>query len=175
MIEGGEDPRFIMRRILIAASEDVGLADPVPLMLASSASQALEAVGLPEGRYFLAHAALTVCLALKSNSVTKGINSALAAVRKGDGRHPVPLHLHGALGPGEKAPQDYRYPHDFPGHHVSQQYLPDEVTSARFYEATGQGREAAIQKLLRQWERSGQPGDKDDYKPGHEPDLEPGE
>jgi len=143
MLEAGEDPRFIARRIIVHAAEDVGLADPQALVIAQSAAQALEYIGLPEGRLVLAQAALYIALAPKSNSVLKGIDGALSDVRKGKvGLIPPHLrdsHYNGAqkLGHG----QGYLYPHDYPGHYIKQQYLPDVLKNSRYYIPSGEGKE----------------------------------
>lgn len=135
MIYAGEDPAFIARRIMIHAAEDVGLADPQALVVAVSAAQAVERIGLPEGRIILAEAALYIARAPKSNAVIKGIDRAIAAVeQKTAGRVPVHLrdaHYKGArqLGHG----QGYKYPHDYPGEQVKQQYLPDELQGVKFF------------------------------------------
>lgn len=146
MIEAGEDPRFIARRLMIHASEDVGMADSVALLVASSALQAVEKVGLPEARIILAHATVYIAAAPKSNSVCKAIDNALADVRRlpaGD----VPLHLRDAsykgaesLGHGE----GYKYPHDYPGAWVEQQYMPDALAGRVYYQPTKNGAERRV-------------------------------
>lgn len=135
MLEAGEDPRYVARRIVICASEDVGLADPMALVVAEAAFRASEHIGMPEARIILAHAALYVALAPKSNSAYLAIDSAIAAVREKPA-YPVPIHLRGTdykgaakLGHG----LDYRYPHDYPGHWVEQDYLPEELKGMSFY------------------------------------------
>lgn len=144
MTYAGEDPRFIARRMVIAAAEDIGNADPMGLVVATSAAQAVEMVGLPEGRIPLAQAAVYLACAPKSNASYLAINSALGQVEEGP-VPPVPVHLRGAsyrgaerLGHG----QGYVYPHDHPGHWVKQQYLPDGLEDKRFYDPSGQGLEA---------------------------------
>ena len=144
MIEAGEDPRFIARRLIVHASEDVGMADPSALQIATAAAQAVEFVGLPEARINLAQAVIHVALAPKSNAVVKAINSAAADVRAGL-IGPVPAHLRDAsyrgaerLGHGS----GYRYPHDFAEGVVQQQYAPDVVTGRRYYEPSRHGAEA---------------------------------
>ncbi|HXF37517.1 MAG TPA: replication-associated recombination protein A, partial [Actinomycetota bacterium] len=131
MLEGGEDPRFIARRMVILASEDIGLADPGALEVAVAAAQAVELVGLPEARLNLAHAALYLARAPKSNSVLTALARATEDARSAD---PVPLHLRDAhyvgarsLGHGE----GYRYPHDHPGHVVEQEYRPQRFAGKR--------------------------------------------
>jgi len=141
MIEAGEDPRYIARRMVVHASEDIGLADPRALLIAVAAAQAVEYVGLPEARLNLAEAAIYLARAPKSNSVIASLGKAQADAASAD---PVPLHLkepgHPALrklGYGE----GYRYPHDYPGHVVEQQYRPTRFQGHRYYEPSGQGEE----------------------------------
>ncbi|WP_159814323.1 replication-associated recombination protein A [Actinomyces sp. zg328] len=150
MIAAGEDPRFIARRIVIHAAEDVGLADPGVLATAVAAQQAVAMIGMPEARIVLAEAALAVATAPKSNAVITAIDSAIADVRAGKGSA-VPAHLRDAhyagasgLGHGE----GYRYPHDFPHAVVAQQYLPDDLDGRRYYEPTGNGFEKQIATRL---------------------------
>ena len=146
MIEGGEDPRFIARRIVICAAEDVGNADPVALMLAVSAMQAAELVGWPEARIPLSQAVCYIATAPKSNAVYEAINQALADVRDKE-CGPVPPHLRDShyrgaelLGHGK----GYRYPHAYPGNYVPQQYLPSGLQSAEYYRPSPNGREREI-------------------------------
>jgi putative ATPase len=151
MLEGGEDPRFITRRMLIFASEDVGNADPLALAVAAAAADAFDRVGLPEGRLILSQAATYLACAPKSNASTQAIGAATAAVRE-QGTLPVPLHLRNA--PTELLRREghgvgYRYPHEFPEHFLVEQYLPDALKGARFYRPTEQGREAELGALLR--------------------------
>jgi putative ATPase len=153
MLDAGEDPVFIARRMVIFAAEDVGNADPEGLQIAVAATEAVRLVGLPEGRIPLAQAAVYLACAPKSNASYAAVNRAQDAVRE-RGALPVPLHLRNAptpllskLGYGE----GYRYPHDFPGHHVAQQYLPDALAGARFYEPGEEGREREIAARLRSW------------------------
>jgi putative ATPase len=143
MIEAGEDPRFIARRLIVHASEDIGMADSRALLVAVAAAQAVEHVGLPEVRLNLAHATVYLATAPKSNSVYSAIG---AAFEDAPSSEPVPKHLRDAsykgarqLGHGE----GYRYPHDFPGHAVEQQYRPPSTTDRRYYEPTGQGEDVA--------------------------------
>lgn len=135
MIEGGEDPKFIARRLLISAAEDIGLANPNALLLANAAFDAVVKIGWPEGRIPLAEATVYLATSPKSNSAYMGVNNAISKVKE-TGNLPVPLHLRNAptklmknLGYGE----NYKYPHDFPGHFVSQQYLPDELKDEHFW------------------------------------------
>lgn len=135
MIEGGEDPTFIARRVVISASEDIGLANPNALLIANAAFDAVAKIGWPEGRIPLAEAVVYLAMSPKSNSAYMGINSALELVKQ-TGNLPVPMHIRNAptnlmkeLGYND----GYKYPHDYPGHHVAQQYLPDEVVNAQLY------------------------------------------
>ncbi|HWO71059.1 MAG TPA: replication-associated recombination protein A [Actinomycetota bacterium] len=141
MLEGGEDPRFIARRLVILASEDVGLADPEALPVAVAAAQAVELVGMPEARLNLAHATLYLAKAPKSNSVLTALGRAAADARSAD---PVPLHLRDAHYGGARAlghGEGYKYPHDFPEHRVEQEYRPQRFEGKRYYEPSGQGRD----------------------------------
>ena len=138
MIEAGEDPRFIARRIVILASEDIGMADPTALQVAIAASRALEFVGLPEARLNLAQAVIHCCLAPKSNAVIVAYERAAADVRAGL-TGPVPAHLRDAHYPGAArlgAGKGYLYPHDFPGGVVEQQYAPDQLAGRTYYVPT---------------------------------------
>ena len=136
MLESGEDIRFIARRIMICASEDVGNADPQALILAVNASLAVERVGMPEAQIILTQTACYIATAKKSNAAVKAIFAANEVVRK-KGNLEIPSYLrdahysgHEQLGRGV----GYKYPHDYPGHFVEQQYLPDEIKDYRFYE-----------------------------------------
>ena len=141
MLQAGEAPKFIARRLLILAAEDIGLADPQALVQAVAAAQALTWVGLPEAQYHLAQATMYLALAPKSNS-TQAYFRALAHLQE-HGSQPVPLHLRDASRDGRALGhgQGYLYPHDYPGHYVPQAYLPVEVKDARFYEPGSEGRE----------------------------------
>ncbi len=141
MLQAGEDPKFIVRRLLILAAEDIGLADPQALVQAVAAAQALTWVGLPEAQYHLAQATIYLALAPKSNS-TQAYFRALQHLQE-HGSQPVPLHLRDASRDGQALGhgQGYLYPHDFPGHYVRQAYLPDAVKGRRFYEPGTEGRE----------------------------------
>ena len=137
MIEGGEDPKFIARRLVISASEDIGLANPNALLLANAAFDAVAKIGWPEGRIPLAEATVYLATSAKSNSAYLGINKALEVVRA-TGNQPVPLHRRNA--PTQLMQQlgyhdGYLYPHDYPGHYVEQQYLPDALVGQRLWEA----------------------------------------
>ena len=137
LIEGGEDPSFIARRLVISASEDVGLANPNALLLANAAFDAVMKIGWPEGRIPLAEATVYLAASPKSNSAYNGINKALETVRR-TGNQPVPLHLRNAptkLMADLGYAADYKYSHDYPGHFVEQQFLPDALKDSRFWEA----------------------------------------
>lgn len=146
MLVAGEDPRFIARRLVILASEDIGIADPTSLLVATAAAHAVELVGLPEAQLNLAHAVVHLATAPKSNRVAVAIGRAVSDVRSRP-TGPVPPHLRDAhyrgaarIGHGE----GYRYPHDDPRGWVEQQYLPDELAGTRYYEPSGHGREAQV-------------------------------
>ena len=150
LLESGESARFIARRLVILASEDVGLADPLGLLVAESAARAVEFVGLPEARLTLAHATITLALMPKSNSVTRALGAVTAAVQAG-GLVEVPAHLRDAsygsakkLGHGN----DYQYAHAHPGGWVDQQYLPDKWKDETFFDPSDYGREGP---LVEQW------------------------
>lgn len=150
MIHAGEDPRFIARRIVIDAAEDVGLADPMALVLANAAFQASEFIGWPEARIPLAEAALYIATANKSNSVVMAIDAALSDVKSGR-TLPVPEHLRDASYKGAKRlghGEGYQYAHDHPGHFVAQDYLG---ATKRFYEPTEQGVERKIKERVEKW------------------------
>jgi putative ATPase len=157
MVAAGEDPTFIARRIVIAASEDVGNADPRALQIAVAAMQAVEMIGLPEAQYALAQAAAYVASAPKSNRVGAAYFSALADVEE-RGRLPVPLHLrpaaHRRLAREHGYGKGYRYPHDFADADVDQQYLPDELAGKVYYEPSDQGMETQIGDRLQRLRRA---------------------
>ena len=150
MLDAGEDPRFVARRMVILASEDVGLADPAALGVAVAAAHALELVGLPEARLNLAQAAIYLSLAPKSNAVIRAIEAASADVRDGLAG-PVPVALRDAHYPGARRlghGKGYRYPHDFPGGVVAQRYAPDSISGRDYYRPSDHGAEkAAAQRL----------------------------
>jgi len=150
MIEAGEDPRFIARRIVILAAEDVGMADPTALPLAVAAAESVQLLGLPEGAIPLAQAVIHLSLAPKSNAVVSALGSALDDVRRGLGG-PVPAHLRDASYAAAKRlrhGKGYRYAHDFPGGVVAQQYPPDELVGRDYYVPTERGAERAIAERL---------------------------
>ena len=146
MITAGEDPRFIMRRLLILAGEDIGLADPQGIVVASSCAAAFEWVGLPEGLFHLALATLYLATAPKSNSAT-AVFKAMEEVQKG-GSTAIPRHLR--TSPRNRSADDpaYKYPHAFPNHWVAQQYLPDELAGRHWYAPSDMGYEAQIAAWL---------------------------
>lgn len=154
MIEGGEDPKFIARRLVISASEDVGLANPNALLLSNAAFDAVNKIGWPEGRIPLAEATVYLATSPKSNSAYLAVDEALACVRK-TGNQPVPLHLRNAPTQLMKSlgyHDGYKYAHDFPGHFVEQQYLPDQLKDSRFWHAQhSPSEEKQYQWMLRCW------------------------
>lgn len=141
MLEGGEDPKFIARRIFIAASEEVGNADPQALLVAEAAFRAVEVIGLPECRINLAQAATYIALAPKSNASYKGIDAAIQDVRSAPAR-PVPDYLRDRHRPGSDSYGPYLYPHDYPGAWVDQAYLPEGLKRGAFFHPTERGWEA---------------------------------
>jgi putative ATPase len=150
MLESGESPRFLARRLVILASEDIGLADPMGLVLADAAARTVEFIGLPEGRLTLAHATLTLALMPKSNSVTRALGAVTRAVQEG-GLVEVPDHLRGSAYRGASEQgfgTDYKYPHDFDRGWVDQQYLPASQVGQRYFDPSDYGREKA---LVEQW------------------------
>jgi len=151
MLEGGEDPKYIARRLIVHAAEDIGLADPNALSIATAAASAVNYVGLPEARIPLAEAVIYLSTAPKSNSTKVAIDKALGAVRSGS-RISVPAHLgdtsHSQAGPKLGKGKGYKYPHDFGGY-VEQNYLPAEMTKVSFYQPGCNGYENTIQEFLR--------------------------
>jgi len=146
MIEAGEDPRFIARRLVILASEDIGLADPNALVIANAAAQVVQLIGLPEGQLTLAEATIYLSLAPKSNAVMRAIVAATQDVKAGLAGT-VPPHLRDSHYQGARKLQHgkgYRYPHDFPGAVVQQQYAPDGIHGRDYYDPTDSGAERAI-------------------------------
>ncbi len=154
MIEGGEDPQFIARRMVISASEDIGLANPNALLLANAAFDTVMKIGWPEARIALAEACVYLATSPKSNSAYLGIDSALALVRE-TGNLPVPLHLRNA--PTKLMKQlgysdGYKYPHDYPGHFTPQQYLPDAITTQRLWHPQhSPAEEKLCQRMAEYW------------------------
>ena len=152
MVEAGEDPRFIARRLIILASEDIGLADPQGLVVAVAALHAVEFIGMPEGKIPLAEATLYLACAAKSNSAVMGIGNAIEAVQKGEVVQ-VPTYLRDAHYPGAKRlghGEGYQYSHDFPGAIAPQRY---GIEPGRFFQPTDHGYEAKIKARLAEWEK----------------------
>ncbi|MBO6187443.1 MAG: replication-associated recombination protein A [Prevotella sp.] len=154
MIEGGEDPQFIARRLVISASEDIGLANPNALLLANAAFDTVMKIGWPEARIALAEAAVYLATSPKSNSAYLGIDSALSLVRQ-TGNQPVPLHLRNAP---TKLMKDlgyhdgYKYPHDFPGHFTPQQYMPDALVNERLWHGQhSPAEEKLYERMVNYW------------------------
>jgi putative ATPase len=149
MIEAGEDPRFIARRLVVHASEDIGMADPSALQVAVAAANALELIGMPEARINLAQATIHLALAPKSNAVIAAISSAQDDVRRGL-TGTVPPHLRDAhyAGSQKLGHTGYRYPHDFPGRVVAQQYAPDPVAGREYYSPGDLGVERVAKERL---------------------------
>jgi putative ATPase len=150
MMEAGEDPKFILRRLMVLAGEDIGLADPQALVIATSASTAFERLGLPEGLFPIIEATLYLATAPKSNSALayfKAVETIKAA-----GVGDVPLHLMDSnrdaksMGHGK----GYKYPHEYPNHYIDQQYLPEEFKNLKFYEPSAEGYEKQIRERLEQ-------------------------
>lgn len=149
MLEAGESVTFIARRIMICACEDVGMADPQAIVVATSCAQAVERVGMPEAQLILAHAAIYVATAPKSNAVTNAIFAAKKTVQeKKTGLVPIYLRDSHYEGSKELGHVGYMYPHDYPGHFVKQQYLPDEIKDEVFYEPSEEGYEASVKDRL---------------------------
>ena len=144
----GVDPKLIARRIIAHASEDVGLANPIAMLQAEAAARAVEFVGMPEARLPLAQAIIAICESPKSNSVCAAVDAAMADAEKG-GYGAVPVHLrdthyagHDRIGSGD----GYKYPHDYPGHYVRQNYMPVELQGKKYYFPSDMGHEATIRK-----------------------------
>jgi putative ATPase len=147
MIDAGEDPKFIARRIFILASEDIGNADPQALLIAEAAFKATEVIGYPECRINLAQAVIYMCLAPKSNAAEASIDAALAEVRNGP-RREVPNNLRDRHRPGSDEYGAYLYPHNYPEGWVDQQYLPDGLERGAFYHPGPRGWEAWRQEAI---------------------------
>lgn len=162
MLEGGEDPNFIFRRLLIFASEDVGMADPYALTVIHSAHESFQKSGMPEGFYFLSHAVIFLSMSQKSNS-TKAIFDVQAEISE-KGIRDVPSHLKDKTANKlasrymdvKNASEEYKYPHEFPGNWVAQQYLPDGLTDAKWYRPGNQGREPSLWQRLEEVKKKNQ-------------------
>lgn len=156
MIDGGEDPEFIARRLVILSAEDIGLANPNAMLLANATYDIIKKIGMPEGRIPLAECTVYLATSAKSNSAYLAIDAALAEVRS-SGNLPVPLHIRNAptslmkeMGYGA----DYKYAHDYPGHFVRQQFLPDRLEGARFWNPADNPAEGRLADLQRsRWGR----------------------
>jgi putative ATPase len=154
MLAAGEDPRFLCRRMVIHAAEDVGLADPQALVVATAAAHALELVGLPEAQIPMTEAAIYIATAPKSNAVVQAIRRVQADLQDRP-PGPVPRHLRDTSYPGSRQLQHgegYRYPHDYPGNFIPQPYLPEGATSGPYYEPTANGHEQVIRERLAGWQ-----------------------
>jgi len=152
MIAAGEDPRFILRRLIVLASEDIGLADPHAMQVAAAAASAFEYIGMPEGIYPITEATLYLATAPKSNSAGAYFKAAALIQEKGLGAVPVHLMDNNRDAKGFGHGQGYQYPHDFPGHFISQQYLPDGFEKEKFYTPSDQGYEKQIAERLAGWQ-----------------------
>ncbi len=154
MLAAGEDPRFILRRLIVLSGEDIGLADPLGVVVANSAAQAYEYIGMPEGIFPIVEATLYLATAPKSNSTLSFYEARTQIEQEGAG--PVPVHLmdssRDAKGLGHG--QGYQYPHNFPGHHVGQQYLPTDLLGHQFYHPGEMGYEAAVAERLARWRKA---------------------
>jgi putative ATPase len=153
MVEGGEDPKFIARRLLISAAEDIGLANPNALLLANAGFDTINKIGWPEGRIVLSEVTIYLATSPKSNSAYAAINDALQIV-KDTGNVPIPLHLRNAptklmkqLGYGK----NYKYSHAYEGNFVKQQYMPDELKKTRIWKAGKSNQEISILERLKKW------------------------
>ncbi|MBI3189903.1 MAG: replication-associated recombination protein A, partial [Ignavibacteriales bacterium] len=155
MLDGGEDPKFIARRMIVLASEDIGNAEPYALTLATSCFTAVDYIGMPEARIILAQTVTYLASAPKSNASYRAIEDALEVVRTQSSGE-VPLHLRNAptkLMKELKYGEEYKYSHSFDGHFVEQQYLPDNLKEKIFYQPTEEGKEKEIKERLEKWWR----------------------
>ena len=155
MLQGGEDPKFIARRLIISAAEDIGLANPNAILIANTCFEVVHKIGMPEARIPLADAVVLVCQSPKSNTAYLAIDAAIATVKQ-TGNSPVPLHLRNAptkLMKDLNYGQDYKYPHDYPGNFVEQPYLPDELKEKKFYQPQQNAQEVKILERLKVWWR----------------------
>lgn len=150
MLSAGEDIKFIARRMMISASEDVGNANPMAICVATAAAQAVERVGIPEARIILAQAATYIASSPKSNSACVGIDKAIEVVND-KGNLPIPQYLRGSYEGAEKLGRaiGYKYAHDYKNHYVDQQYLPDEIKDMTFYEPSDMGYEQKIREYFK--------------------------
>jgi len=153
MIAGGEDPKFIARRLLILSSEDIGNANPNALLLATACFQAVTMIGYPECDLILSQCVIYLATSAKSNSATTAIGAAKEAVNR-HGDQPVPLHIRNAptkLMKDLNYGKDYKYAHSFEGNFADQEFLPDKLKGARFYEPGNNAREIEIRNNLKKW------------------------
>ena len=153
MVEAGEDPLFIARRLVILAAEDIGLADPAALSIAVAGQQAVHFIGMPEGRIPLAEVTVYLATCPKSNSAYAALNKATEDVRS-TVQQPVPLHLRNAvtgLMRKEGYGKGYKYAHDYPGHFVSQEFLPNSLKGRRYYQPSEEGAEKEIGRRMSRW------------------------
>jgi len=160
MLYAGEDPRFLARRIVICAAEDVGNADPMALVVAESMAAALDRIGMPEGKLLLSQACLYVASAPKSNAATTAIFSALELAER-TATAPIPPYLQDAHYRGHKQlgrGKGYLYPHDFPGNYVAQDYLPESLRGSILYRPSDNGKEAEIKARLKRLKTAGEEG-----------------
>ncbi len=151
MLLAGEDPRFVLRRLIILASEDIGMADPNAILVANAAAQNFEYIGMPEGWYPIAQAVIYLATAPKSNSVGAFWEVQEEISRNGAGGVPVPLMDASRDAKGFGHGQGYLYPHSFDGHWVGQQYLPDHLVGKHFYHPSDIGYEAQVAERLKRW------------------------
>jgi putative ATPase len=151
MVAGGEDPKFIARRLVISAAEDIGLANPNALLLANACFDALQKIGWPEGRIILAETTIYLATSPKSNSAYLAIDDALALVER-TGNLPVPLHLRNAptkLMKELNYGKDYKYSHDFPNHFVAQQFMPDELKNTTIWKVQSNPAESKLGEWMK--------------------------
>ena len=155
MLQGGEDPKFIARRLIISAAEDIGLANPNAILIANTCFEVVHKIGMPEARIPLSECVIYLATSPKSNSAYLAIDAAIATVKQ-TGNSPVPLHLRNAptkLMKDLTYGQDYKYPHDYPGNFVEQSYLPDELKEKKFYQPQQNAQEVKILERLKVWWR----------------------
>ena len=155
MLQGGEDPKFIARRLIISAAEDIGLANPNAILIANTCFEVVHKIGMPEARIPLSECVIYLATSPKSNSAYLAIDAAIATVKQ-TGNSPVPLHLRNAptkLMKDLNYGLDYKYPHDYPGNFVEQPYLPEELKDKKFYQPQQNAQEVKILELLKAWWR----------------------
>ena len=155
MLQGGEDPKFIARRLIISAAEDIGLANPNAILIANTCFEVVHKIGMPEARIPLSECVIYLATSPKSNSAYLAIDAAIATVKQ-TGNSPVPLHLRNAptkLMKDLNYGQDYKYPHDYPGNFVEQPYLPEELKDKNFYQPQQNAQEVKILERLKAWWR----------------------